>query len=371
MIGHIIVYLLLAVILFAFNVVNTSYVPFLILMLFVIISVISLAMVIILNINTEVSFKEENILATIKDKQTVSLVIRNKSFIPLIRLKAVVQVQFGRNKKKRNYTVKAYCDANSIEICEFSVDCINCEVVSMKIKKFYVYDFLNLFCLFKKGKSEGSILVLPELSDEFLIQKIGYKISNDESMLYSDKRPGDDVTEIFAIRDYVGGDKIRNIHWKLSSKRDNLMVKDYSLPLLENDVVLIDFFKFKNKNSDNRNEIFKLLYSLLCQFLKMGLRVKVCYNKDGLNICEINHMHDVYRLLAKVYEIVPYNESGNVASSYVVQEYGNEEKRFFYITGYLDNKAQSSMRILNSMGNVNYLIPGHTDKTIVPVKFEG
>lgn len=371
MVGHIIVYLLLAAILFAFNVVNTSYVPFLILVLFVVISVISLVMVIVLNINTDVFFKEENMLATIKDKHTVSLVIRNKSFIPLIRSKAVVQVQFGRNKKKRNYTVKAYCDANSTEICEFSVNCTNCEIVSMKIKKFYVYDFLNLFCLYKKSKSEGSILVLPELSDEFLIQKIGYKISNDESMLYSDKRPGDDVTEIFAIRDYVGGDKIRNIHWKLSSKRDNLMVKDYSLPLLENDIVLIDIFKYTNKNSDNRNEIFKLLYSLLCQFLKMGLGAKVCFNKDGFNICEIQNMHDVYYLLGKIYGIIPYNDSMNVASSYVVQEYSSEEKRFFYIAGYLDNKAQSSMRILSSMGNVNYLIPGHTDKSIVPVRFEG
>ena len=371
MVGHIIVYLLLTAILFAFNVVNTSYVPFLILMLFVVISVISLVMVIVLNINTTVFFKEENMLATIKDKQTVSLVIRNKSFIPLIRAKAVVQVQFGRNKKKRNYTVRAYCGANSTEVCEFSVGCTNCEVVSMKIKKFYVYDFLNLFCLFKKVNLNGSILVLPEMSDEFLIQKIGYKISNDESMLYSDKRPGDDVTEIFAIRDYVAGDKIRNIHWKLSSKKDNLMVKDYSLPLLENDVVLVDIFEFTKKNHDNRNEIFKLLYSLLCQFLKMGLSANVCFNKDKINVCKVQNMHDVYYLLAKIYEIIPYKESMSVASSYAVQEYGNEEKRFFYITGYLDNNAQSSMRILSGMGNVNYLIPGHTDKAIVPVRFEG
>lgn len=371
MVGHIIVYLLLAGILFAFNIVNTSYIPFLISVLFIIISLISLATVIILRVNSEVSFKEENIVATIKDKCKVSLVIRNNSFIPLIRCKTVVQVQFGRNNKKRNYTVRTYCGAKSLQTCEFNVGCADCEVVSMKIKKFYVYDFLNLFCLFRKAESKSDILVLPEMPDDLLIQRMGYKINNDENMQYSDKKPGDDLTEIFAIRDYTGGDKIRNIHWKLSSKKDKLMVKEYSLPLTENDVVIVDVFETAKRNKDNRNEVFKLFYGLVCEFLKRGFGIRVCFNKNGFNICEIKNMHDVYYLLSQVYGIIPYKEGANVASLYAEHGHDNQQKRFFYVSGYQDNNSVSSMKILSSMGNVHYLIPGNTDRMSVPVKFEG
>ncbi len=369
MIGHIIVYLLLAIILFTFNVINTSYVPFLISVIFVIVSLISLAVLIILNINTEVTFENENMLATIKDKQPIALVVRNNSFLPLVRCKTVVQVQSGRNKKKRNYTVKAYCDAKSTTRCEFNVNCTNCEVVSMKIKKFYVYDFLNLFCLFKKGKSGSSILVLPKQLDNFLIQKIGYKINNDENMLYSDKKPGDDITEIFSIRDYVGGDKIRNIHWKLSSKKDKIMVKEYSLPLFENDIIILDIFEFSGKNKDNRNELFQLLYGLLCEFLRMSYDIKICFNKDGCNIYTIHNVRDVYYIMAQVYGIIPHKESA--ASLYAGFDCDNIQKRFFYVTGYQDSNAVSAMKMLSGMGTVHYLIPGHTDKNTVPVKFEG
>ena len=370
MIGHVIVYLIFAIILFVFNVINTSYVPFLLLVLFAIISFVSLVTVIILNFNTEVSFQDEKILAQIKEKQSVLLQIRNKSFIPLVRSKIIVQVQYGQDKKKRKFKIKAYCGANSTENCEFSIDCTNCEVVSMKIKKFYVYDFLNLFCLYRKPNSKSSILVLPKLLDDFLIQKIGYKINNDENIQFSDKKPGDDVTEIFAIRDYVSGDKIRNIHWKLSSKKDKLMVKEYSLPLLENDIIMLDVFEYTKTNKENRNEMFQLLYGLICEFLKRGWGIKVCYIKNGIHICEINNMQDVFQLMEQVYEIIPYKPETNVAKLYATNEYENN-KRFFYVADYKDNNALASMRLLSDMGDVNYLIPGHTEKTVVPVKYEG
>ena len=43
-------------------------------------------------------------------------------------------------------------------------------------------------------------------------------------------RKGNDPSEIFDLREYVPGDDVRSIHWKLSGKLDNLVVKEASDP---------------------------------------------------------------------------------------------------------------------------------------------
>ena len=53
----------------------------------------------------------------------------------------------------------------------------------------------------------------------------------EESSKFSETQPGDDPSEVFDLREYVPGDKLNRIHWKLSSKKDEFIVKDYSLPV--------------------------------------------------------------------------------------------------------------------------------------------
>ena len=39
------------------------------------------------------------------------------------------------------------------------------------------------------------------------------------------KKKGYDFSEVTGIREYIPGDKLQNIHWKLSAKKDILMVR--------------------------------------------------------------------------------------------------------------------------------------------------
>lgn len=54
-------------------------------------------------------------------------------------------------------------------------------------------------------------------------------------------RKGNDLSEIYDIREYVPGDDIRAIHWKLSSKTDRMIVRQPSEPFHYNVVILPDF----------------------------------------------------------------------------------------------------------------------------------
>lgn len=62
---------------------------------------------------------------------------------------------------------------------------------------------------------------------------------------YSQARPGGDPSETFAIREYLPGDPIRQIHWKLSQKTDELMLRELGLPVV-NQTLLV----FRNTRSE-------------------------------------------------------------------------------------------------------------------------
>ncbi len=57
---------------------------------------------------------------------------------------------------------------------------------------------------------------------------------------YSSASPGFDPSETFSIREYLPGDPIRRIHWKLSQKTDKLMVRELGLPVEEETLLLLE-----------------------------------------------------------------------------------------------------------------------------------
>lgn len=73
-------------------------------------------------------------------------------------------------------------------------------------------------------KQEGECLIFP----------CGHQRKQEAGMLYQkgvsesveSKEKGYDFSDISGIREYIPGDKLQNIHWKLSMKKDELMVKE-------------------------------------------------------------------------------------------------------------------------------------------------
>lgn len=93
------------------------------------------------------------------------------------------------------------------------------------VRCFYVYDFFRMMCLRIDIDSYESVEVLP--------RKLG--IDEDENRTVSDsanhtvKLPNSyDKLEVSDIREYRLGDTLKSIHWNLSSKSEELVVRDYN-----------------------------------------------------------------------------------------------------------------------------------------------
>ena len=93
------------------------------------------------------------------------------------------------------------------------------------VTSFYVYDFFRIFRVRSHMGTYSTVYVLPRK----LVLDTSDAFSVSDSALRTVKAPYVyDRLEVADIRDYMPGDSLKSIHWKLSSKSEEFIVNDYN-----------------------------------------------------------------------------------------------------------------------------------------------
>ena len=97
--------------------------------------------------------------------------------------------------------------------------------------KVRIYDMTGLFYLHKRVDKSTSVQVLPEI--ESVAVQVSERVRSffGESDTYDDFHAGNDSSQIFDVRTFRPGDRLQKIHWKLSAKSEDLLVREDSQPL--------------------------------------------------------------------------------------------------------------------------------------------
>ena len=105
------------------------------------------------------------------------------------------------------------------------------------VRCFYVYDFFRLFRVRVPVTDMTTVYVLPRRLglEDTLAQAVSDSTARTvKSPLVVDR------LEVSDIRDYQNGDSLKSIHWKLSSKSENFIVKDYNTGTSNQTVIFCD-----------------------------------------------------------------------------------------------------------------------------------
>lgn len=131
----------------------------------------------------------------------------------------------------------------------------------IKIEKIYCYDILQCLYLSHKCHQELHFYVFPSLTgqDHILQETIGY---NHESTEYSPYYKGEDYSEMFDLRNYRDQDSLRHIHWKASLKRDELLVKVGSQPIIKKILLAVETHQPSDYNDRALDQFYTLCSSL-------------------------------------------------------------------------------------------------------------
>lgn len=91
------------------------------------------------------------------------------------------------------------------------------------------------------------------------------------------KEKGNDFAEVSDIREYIPGDRIRDIHWKLSAKQDILMVKE-RVSVAGSEMVIVIGLSQEKKESE---QVLQTVYSLAKSMIDSRMPVCfLCWNQN-------------------------------------------------------------------------------------------
>lgn len=137
-------------------------------------------------------------------------------------------------------------------------------------------------------------------------------------------RRGSDPSEMFDIREYIPGDDIRSIHWKLSCKTDDLILRQASEPSHYDVVLLLDIGLMKNgKRLSEKllNEAVANAVSIAEQLIKQGIKFCMAIPTDmGIQMSEIRTEQEFRRALPKWLSTPIQQENGSGLSYFITEQ---------------------------------------------------
>ena len=155
-----------------------------------------------------------------------------RSLIPVAPLQ--VELSPGPDQEARTLTV----NVSSGEEMHYALPCHAAHVGVSRpgVKAVVITDLFGLCSWRIEPKREGGELVVLPMPFEVDEQIYAAGESGSESMA----RASEDITSPADVRAYQEGDAMRKIHWKLSARKQELMVRRYEAPVMPDALILLD-----------------------------------------------------------------------------------------------------------------------------------
>lgn len=169
-------------------------------------------------------------ISEIGKENMVRIMVENMSIFPMNRVKVRVIVTDTLSRKKKRYWMKlaeVYRGENEFVQSIIFPAAGNYEIA---VKKLRVYDMTGCVYVTIPVMSSDRVYVMPNMYDVSAKLTGATRNFYGEADVYDEHRPGKDNNELFHVREYQKGDRLQNVHWKMTAKQDEIMVKEHSLP---------------------------------------------------------------------------------------------------------------------------------------------
>lgn len=286
-----------------------------------------------------------------KDKAAVSYTFENKGFLPLARIAFQVQMENLMTGEQAARWVQATVGGRAFVTANLALQGCRAGSVVLSTAKIRIYDAFGLFTMKKKNLPDRTLLIYPNMREIAVRMEKPVETTGDGSR-YSPYRPGQDVSEIFALRNYAEGDEIRKIHWKLSSKLDKTLVRDFSLPLNYSLFLLVELHF---ENEEIADAVLELFFSLSRMLLENGINHNLAWYDAGEEefcVRELDTLEDLDIAAARLLSSCASQKKSAALDYYAASGYYNSHSTLVYTTAGPDSDRIAEMEVLQPMRTI-------------------
>ncbi|MFV0343696.1 MAG: DUF58 domain-containing protein [Anaerocolumna sp.] len=213
---------------------------------------------------------------TVMKGQKIEIRIRfvNKSKFPLTKVLLPIVYANEVTGIEKSKIIALSLDQKTTQKVSLKLQSDHCGNICIRMQHILLYDLLHIWRKKKKVRFHREITVLPwpsQINMDSNHKIYSHTIDTDSEKYEKDKK-GDDISEVFDVRDYKPGDRPNRIHWKLSQRMNQVMMKEFSEPLKDQKALIL--YPHIDKKSKNRLE-------LMDGFMEALATVSNVYIKQG------------------------------------------------------------------------------------------
>jgi uncharacterized protein (DUF58 family) len=298
---------------------NGGKIPYMLLYTMILLPVVSLAYTFVIYLRFKFGQELDKKFVTKGDKVNFIFNINNEDFFiyPYIRVifhgaKTIFENQF----QVKNFSLQPFCGKNF----SFELQCNYRGNYEIGIHSIEIEDFFGLFKFRYNIFEPKYVTVYPKIVylDRFML-KTDF-MSESHSMLNANN---EDLSTVSDVRNYAYGDSLKRIHWKLTAKSREVMVKKYQSTSETSTLMLLDLHKNPYSAGENiilEDKVIESIVSVMYYCLHNWIRVNLVFYSGKLVSLEAkNHLmfNEIFEVMAKV----KFNETISVKD--LLQIYSN------------------------------------------------
>lgn len=262
------------------------------------------------------------------------------------QIKVFLQVK-NRKKKAINRTVVVLCIENTTlkqkryikqsisrgERCTFQLTLNQAGNYEITMREVRVYDLAGMFYLSKRRKERAEVQVLPLLYPVSVRLTAGVRNFVGDASVYDSLRSGDDSSEIFKLREFQDGDKLKDIHWKLTAKEDKLIVRENSLPKACSTVLLLEGGKGIKGRKQLQDAYLQMAASLSFSMMDRECPHYVAWHSrrfGEVKRIRVDNEESFYEFILYMLQDFNKDEAGSILEEYR-EKYSNEILMHYFV----------------------------------------
>lgn len=224
-----------------------------------------------------------------KTAVSVAAELRNDSIFPALRVFVPVRVRNDLTGENLQFHISLSAGAKSSQMNVFLLESPFCGRLSLQVDKVFLMDYFGFLPLKATLAANAKTTVLPDMFPSEVQRTPAPAISGEGT----ENRSGPDRSEVYQLREYRPGDDLRQIHWKLSSKLDELVWKEPGMP--ESRSLLVTWDK-RIQTTPNVMDAMAEAVSSVCQgILNAGIPFELCWTEEELHTCRIENEDELLR----------------------------------------------------------------------------
>ena len=292
---------------------------------------------------------------TVGEPADFSFIIDNLSLIPVFRSEIEVKVTNLLNGQEAGGRETVSLNPRRGSRIFFRTEGNHCGYVRAEVTDGVISDPLGLFTKRADVKKDTGCYVYPGIG-ELPISAEQLDRYDMESYKFSSTKPGDDFSEIFGIREYAPGDSIKRIHWKLSGKLGDVMVRIPGLPVENSLLIILD--KGKTGTPEEIDRVIELYLSLSSSLIKQDFRHSIgWYNYDAheFTVKNISSREDVFACIPELISSPFVDDESGTVTRFLESENDNRFAVYMYVT--IGSDAEKEVEKLREYGDVDIYRP--------------